>query len=144
MTIAALRPPALAIYSCISFFFSCPTQAVAQLPEPDSTVAAVAWSGALQFYHEYLKPETRLYKGKQYVEYAYTIKIGHPYFNDDHFQKGSVFYDGVQYGDLDLLYDLVKGEVVIKDPFNTYKIALINERLDRFTILNHSFIQLSG
>ncbi len=57
-------------------------------------------------------------------------------------QKGSVFYDGILYGDLDLVYDLVNEQVVINDPYNIYKISLINEQVDRFTIGSHPFIHL--
>ncbi len=129
----------------------------AQPAKTDSSIGSAAYSAALQFYHQWLRPETGLYNGSQYVDYAYTIKAGHPFFGDDHgddhgedhMQKGSVFYDGVLYGDIGILYDLVNEQVVIDDPYHTYKIFLINGRLDRFTIRDHLtardhlFIQLT-
>lgn len=136
MTIALLRRPALPLYSCILFFLL-PIRAKAQPAKTDSIIRSFAYSGALQVYHRSLRPATGLYNGFQYVDYAYTIKAGHPFFGDDHMQKGSVFYDGVLYGDINLEYDLVNEQVVIDDPYHTYKISLINGRLDRFTIRDH-------
>ena len=76
------------------------------------------------------------------MEYAYSLRDGHPFFDDGHLQKGTVFYDSILYEDLLLLYDLVKEQVVINDSYDNYKIFLINEQLDQFTIQRHLFINL--
>ena len=135
-----------ALSFCLSaLFFGClfnQTQAQSTRDKDSLVNRGVAYSNTLEFYHQYLAPESGLYRGSQYADYAYLIKDGHPFFDDGHMQKGSVFYDGILYGDLDLVYDLVNEQVVINDPYNIYKISLINEQVDRFTIGSHPFIHL--
>lgn len=126
------------------------TQAESPMPvrsvPGDSIVPAAttvtAYAGALQLYHSYLTPETGLFRGPRYMEYVHTLREGHPYFDDGHMHPGMIYYDGVLYEHLSLLYDLVKGQVVIDDPFDNYKIGLINELIDSFTSDRHIFIRL--
>jgi hypothetical protein len=115
----------------------------AQPAGKDSLGTGVAYARALQLYHAYLVPETGLYRGGQYGEYAFFFKEGHPYFDENHMREGTILYNGVLYEHISLLFDLVKELVVINDPFNAYKIALINQQIDRFTIENHVFIHLT-
>ncbi|MDR3716911.1 MAG: hypothetical protein P4L51_29225 [Puia sp.] len=122
----------------LSFFHRSQSQPI----EKDSLITRAGYSNALQFYHEYLTPETRLYRGGQYADYVYLLNEGHPFFLENHLQKGSLFYDSVFYGDIDLQYDLVKGLVVIKDPWKIYKIFLINQQLYWFKIGSHLFVNL--
>jgi len=110
--------------------------------EKDSLITSAGYTGALQLYHNYLNPETGLYRGPRYMEYVHTLREGHPYFDDGHMHEGVVFYDKILYEHLLLLYDLVKGWVVINDPFNNYKIALIGEEVDSFAIGAHFFLHL--
>jgi hypothetical protein len=141
MAIPFFRRTALLCNSFL-FLFCSASRVDAQTPDKDSLATLSGYSAAITIYHHFLTPETRLFKGREYAEYAYTIRIGHPFFDIDHMQKGSVFYDGVFYDNLLLIYDLVRGQVVINDPYNAYKIALLDERLDTFTIGSHRFIHL--
>jgi hypothetical protein len=106
-------------------------------PAPDP-----AYTDALRQYHAYLSPETGLYRGTQYVKYSDRLKEGHPYFEENRMQNGTVLYNGILYSDLFLLFDLVKGLLVINDPYNTHTISLISEQVDRFTIGQHVFLRL--
>ena len=140
-----MRLLAIPCYASILFFCTLYTSIQAQPAAKDSLITASAYSNALQVYHHYIAPDPGLYRGSEYVQYAYTLKAGHPYFDDVHMQQGSVFYAGLLYENIKLLYDLVRGEVVINTPyvaFSNYTIALINEQLDYFTIQNHLFINL--
>ncbi len=109
----------------------------------DSLPADPAYALALNQYHDYLKPEPNLYRGGQYVDYPFSLESGQPYFGEDKMRKGTVFYNGILYGDILLLYDLVKDIVIINDPTHIYKISLITWQVDRFTIEDHLFIRLS-
>lgn len=101
-----------------------------------------AFDTAVGFYHAYLTPETHLYRGPEYVAYVQLLKSGYPYFGENSRRKGTVFYDGVGYKNVYLYYDLVTGQVVINDVYNVFKIALINELIDSFSIEDHFFIHL--
>jgi len=111
--------------------------------EKDSLAAHSAYATALRQYHAWLAPETGLYRGVQYIKYTDKLKEGHPYFEDNRMQKGTVLYNGVLYEDLSLIYDLVKDLLVISDPYNTNLVALISGQVDRFTLGSHLFIRLS-
>lgn len=126
---------------CICLLLCCllPPAARAQ---SDSLPDHLALNNAIRQYHTYLTPEPGLYKGSQYVIYSFQLKEGHPYFDQDQMQTGSVLYNGVLYKNVPLIYDLAKNLLVTNDPNHIYKIALINQEIDSFTIQNHIFIKL--
>ena len=117
------------------------THAQAQPAARDSLLPPDYYN-ALQIYHQYVTPETGLFRGSEYVQYSYMIRDGHPYFDDGHQQQGAIFYDGILYENVMILYDQVKQQVVINDPYENYKLFLINEQIDHFTIQKHLFINL--
>src|ERR1700755_149755 len=88
---------------------------------------------ALRRYHAYITPETDLFRGAEYVDYAHTIKTGHPYYEDS-LIEGSIVYNGVLYRHVLLLYDVIQDLVVIKDPYEIWKMGLNREHVDSFTI----------
>lgn len=113
-------------------------KALSQTTAADNT----AISEAISRYHHFLQPETGLYNGIEYIDYAYTIEDGSPFFMSSQFITSSVFYNDMLYQDVPLLYDIVKGEVVISDPLHLHKISLQSERILRFTILDYPFVRL--
>ncbi len=102
-----------------------------------------AYAVALRQYHIFLAPEPGLFRGSQYVEYDYLMRNGHPFFGENRMRQGSVLYDGVLYENLPLQYDEIKEFLIIDDPYENYKISLINRQVDRFTIEQHLFIHLT-
>lgn len=127
---------------CLSLLLCCllPSESRSQ---SDSLPDHLALNNAIGQYHAYLTPESGLYRGSQYVIYSFQIKEGHPYFDQDQMQTGSVLYNGVLYKNIPLIYDLVKGLLVINDANKIFRIALINQEIDSFSIQNHIFIKLT-
>lgn len=123
-----------------TFFYTC--KVWSQTAQADTLNYLNAVKNAKTLYQQFIDPPTGLYNGAEYADYAYQITEGHPFFESADFNSGSVVYDGILYENVRLLYDIVKEEVVIKDPFEIYKIALINERLSEFTLSNHTFVRL--
>lgn len=113
----------------------------AQTSEKDSPILDSASALALQQYHNYISPATDLYRGPEYVDYAYQIKDGHPYFMDS-LIAGAIVYNGVLYRHIPLLFDEVLGLVVIRDPYEVWRISLNREHVDSFTIMDHRFIRV--
>jgi len=113
----------------------------AQSPLPDSLIRDSAFSVALQQYHEAVRPETNLYHGSQYSDYHHSINTGHPYFIDSVI-AGNIWYNGLRYPHVPLIYDLVLGLVVIKDPYGNWNIGLNSLQVDSFTVGDHFFIRL--
>ncbi|HEY4109444.1 hypothetical protein [Puia sp.] len=113
----------------------------AQTANKDSPILDSASAFALRQYHAYVAPETDLFRGIVYVDYAYQIATGDPYFVDSTI-AGSLLYNGVLYEHIPLIYDVVQDIVVIHDPYDVWKIGLNRQHLDSFTIEDHSFIRL--
>jgi len=123
--------------SLVLFYLISASNSLAQSPKTDSALYT-----ALQFYHQYAFPEPGLYNGRQYAEYASTLQAGHPYFLSPEMNKGSLVYDGILYENISIQYDIVKEQLVIKYPFQTFSLQLTNEKVNWFTVLNHTFIRL--
>jgi hypothetical protein len=108
----------------------------------DSSAANSGYASALALYHNFLVPETGLYKGNEYADYAHLLRDGHPFYGEYKFKIGTVTYHGILYQHVPILYDLVFDEVVIGDYDHIFKIILTTPLVDRFTIEDHSFIHL--
>jgi hypothetical protein len=113
----------------------------AQTAQKDSLILDSASALALHQYHTYISPATDLYRGPEYVEYRYQIKDGHPYFLDS-LIEGAILYNGILYENIPLLFDEVLDLVVIKDPYEVWRLSLNREHVDSFTIGDHRFVRL--
>jgi len=132
---ALTRKSILANLFCV-MVYSCIAQA------GDTTDYAMAINNAAANYHQFLKPETGLYNGREYYDYSPTIKDGNPFFLSTKFNTGSIIYDGVLYQNVPILYDLVTSDVIITDSNYFYRIKLNGERVSSFSVLQHTFIKL--
>ncbi len=111
----------------------------------DSAEEASNIKYVINLYHQFLNPETGLYNGSQYsynAYYPFKIDQGDPFFHSGEFVTGAVFYNNVLYEKVPLLYDLVKGELLIHDPGNINIIRLNNQSIKGFNIYGHNFIRL--
>jgi hypothetical protein len=67
---------------------------------------------------------------------------GHPFFESEQMQEGSISYEGIIYPHIFFWYDLVNDEIIIKDFTSNFNIRLLPEKIRYFSILNHVFIRL--
>lgn len=116
------------------------TEAQSSLKENPSSDSA--YSVALRQYHSYVAPEVGLYRGIQYIDYDYTVQKGQPFFGPDSIRYGSVWYGGMAYDHVRMLYDLVKNQLVIADPYNIYKISLFMDLVDSFRLDGHLLLRI--
>src|SRR5580698_8925470 len=75
----------------------------------DSSIAQLSNSDAVAFYNKYIGEEAHLYTGREHAPYDFRIK-GHPYFESNLLQTGSVYYDGMLYRQASMAYDIVRDE----------------------------------
>ncbi|QEC66111.1 hypothetical protein FRZ67_01875 [Panacibacter ginsenosidivorans] len=120
----------------------CISPAHAQYNTTDSLSYLKAKQQAIAFYHTYVKDESGLYNGSQYVVYAQTIQEGIPFFETPEPSKGNVVYTGVLYENVPLLYDILKGQLITLIPSSNYLICLNADKVSNFEILNHKFTRL--
>jgi len=134
-----LRLKVLLLLTCCTYACSVSAQTITA----DTSNYAIAIQNAISAYHQFLSPQTSLYNGSEYVDYAYTINEGTPFFEDTQFSNGTVTYDDVLYTNVPILYDEVLEEVVIKDAYSRGKIILNTEKVTGFSMLNQHFVKLS-
>jgi hypothetical protein len=97
---------------------------------------------AVRFFYQTIGDNSLLYNGKEYLPYPFTME-GQPYLDSDQMQTGSVTYEGILYPDIPVLYDLFRDLLVTKHYNPVFRISLLTEKVDSFTIASHHFIRLA-
>lgn len=119
---------------------------------PEASLTA-AVNAAQQRYIDSFGINPQLYSGPEYVDYAkkYHARTNHQFFWAPELQTGTVHYNGQQYRNVGLSYDVVRDQVVLKQPSNPLTLRLINEQVRGFTIVTtggaalpaeHRFVRL--
>lgn len=81
-----------------------------------------------------------LYNGRAY--YMYDSKMEeHQFFVDRKWARGSVYYNDQLFENVEMLYDIVKDELVIHH-LNGDNLLLQTERIDYFDVLDHHYKRL--
>jgi len=119
------------------------SQHVAAQNAADTTLHENALN-AIGVYYQNLGEESPLYNGSEYIEYAYTLQEGHPFFQVVNFINGNVNVDGMIFHDVPMLYDIVKDQLIIQDFQKVYKITLPADRVQQFFLLGHLFVHLNA
>ena len=84
-----------------------------------------------------------LINGREYHRYTIFFAGGMPYFKTDSLTIGSIEFDEKKYEHIPLLYDQVMDEVVINNYDRSNFIRLVRPRVQRFSVLGSSFINLN-
>src|ERR1019366_1566808 len=124
--------PALILLAIIFPFYKTAAQTSAIQSVPDSFINARA------FFQNEIKEDVHLYTGKEFIKYSVNIK-GHPFFETDQMQNGTIFYDGTLYENVALLYDIVSQEIVINRYNSDERMKLLNEKIKYFTFDGYRF-----
>lgn len=111
--------------------------------DADDTTLRENALNAINAYYQTLGEESPLYNGSEYLEYAYTLQEGHPFFLSTSFVNGSVILDGMIFRDVPMLYDIIKDQLIIRDFQKVYKINLAADRVQQFFLLGHVFVRLT-
>jgi hypothetical protein len=105
----------------------------------DSTPVSV--DPAVSYYYQFTDQRSRLYNGKEFIPYDPRLE-GHPYFGDGEMHRGFVFYDGLPFDSVNILYDIVKDELIIQHFDVFFKIVLIPGKVKEFRLLDHRYVRL--
>src|SRR5438093_7006017 len=62
-------------------------------------------------YNPFIEKQSRLYNGVEHLGYAYKIK-GYAYFLQRELSPGTIVYDELEFANVPMLYDLLKGQVI--------------------------------
>jgi hypothetical protein len=114
----------------------------AQVARTDSSSQQNALNNTLTLFYSSIGDQSPLYNGPEYYFYDPLIK-GNAYFSDiNAFAPGSVFYDGLLFNGVPMLYDLYADKVVVLLYNHFSKFSLIQERVKSFDFLNHHFVNI--
>jgi hypothetical protein len=108
----------------------------------DTAASRMATWNAIEVYHRFMGEGSRLFNGPEHIGYL-PFHSGHPYFQIDSVQTGSVRYEDAWYRDVPLLYDIVRDELITPNLYGE-PISLSNEKVNEFYLLGHHFIKTAG
>lgn len=86
----------------------------------------------------------QIYNGPEYFDYLtrFNTHTDHQFFKYPDKQSGTVTCNEQYYSNLFLSYDLVLDQVIITIPNSPFRLRLVNENVQNFTINNHQFIRI--
>lgn len=88
------------------------------------------------------KENSGLFNGVEYEPHPVIFTDGHPFYQLPSLQKGSVTYNGDTYEDVDIMYDLVRDELIIGHYNGFSRIQLIKEKVDSFRMGELRFVHV--
>lgn len=111
-------------------------------PSEDSFISIEQY--AKRIYSESNK--LHIYHGTKYVSVLVNPDqdSGHPFYLRDSFRDETIEYEGIEYSNVPLLFDLLQGRIVSIIPNTDIRINLIQEKISRFTIDGHTFVKIEG
>jgi hypothetical protein len=113
----------------------------AQTSATSDSFASTAENNAIHYYYQFIDKQSRLYNGADHMGYSSRIK-GHAYFETRELRIGTVDYDGLEFSNVPMVFDLLKDQLVILHFNKLTKLSLVNEKVKDFTINNHHFIRI--
>ena len=96
----------------------------------------------IDLYYMALGEQAPIYNGNEYLEYALILQEGHPFFKSSLFTNGDIYFDGMLFLGVPMVYDLIKDQVVIRDFHNIYKINLPASKIQQFILSDHVFVRI--
>jgi hypothetical protein len=108
----------------------------------DSVFYSAAFSNAVDKFHQFRGDQSDLYNGIQFIGYPKIVN-GFPFFNSDNWETGTVLYDSILYSNINLKYELVKDQVVVRHPGDMNMILLFSPRIKSFTLGDKYFVYIN-
>jgi hypothetical protein len=106
--------------------------------QTSSAEQSVSLKNSIANFQNEIGEDAHLYTGKEYYSYEKGIK-GHPFFESPQMQNCDIFYDGIFYSNIPLLFDIVRQEIVINRYNKNVRISLFSEKVEYFTLAGHRF-----
>ncbi len=128
--------------NCLAFSLFVPLVGLGQNQERVSLLSK-SYNNSRAVYFNSIGPSLGLYNGVYFKEYVpHNNDQGQPYFGTDQWVDGNLFYNGMYYENIPLLYDVVNDKLILDHSFGAVKLELISEKLKYFIINGHRFVRL--
>jgi hypothetical protein len=108
-------------------------------PAPDS-LGNGGYYAAISTFYAKLLPDAHIYTGSEFLPYDYLIE-GNAFYPDGSTHVGSIDYDGISYGHIPILYDIVKDRVIVLTS-NNFLIVPATDKVSRFSMQGRTFVHL--
>lgn len=133
-----MKKPIIKLAACCLFIFiSCHTRA--QTANSDS--AGIRY--AINFFNKGIGQQSRLYNGSEYVLYDPVIKNNPNFHDHTDWRTGAVNFDGFNYSNVPLIYDLYKDLLVALLYNNFSRYVFQNGKVASFDMDGHHFVYIS-
>ncbi len=131
------------LVSCFVIYQWCiPTLCYTQPVKTDTAFLAISKKKSVELYARSIQSQSRLYNGSEYIIYQPNDEE-HPYFTVDDWSYGSIVYENELYENVPLLYD-ISIDKVITESNGGNPIKLSSEKIQRFSLLDHTFIKVKS
>jgi len=117
-----------------------PLACYCQVAKIDTSFLAQSKTKSIALYAATILDQSRLFNGSDYIVYIPRDEE-HPYYGSDDWTTGSVVYWEELYENVSLLFDLSIDQVIVEHDRGS-PVRLIPEKVQRFTILGHTFVRL--
>lgn len=116
-----------------------------EIPKVDSSPER-AIHAAQQVYINFFIEQLELYNGVKYNEVLRNPDIdrGHPFFISENLIQGTILHNYIEYSNTPLQYDIITDQIITVLPNTNYKISLIKDQVQSFTLLGHHFVNLKN
>lgn len=115
--------------------------ALAQAREDSLFVTQVSQNAITNFLN-LQKIDAPLYNGEMHYAHPKFKNGGHAFFYNDSYTTGTIVYDGFRYENMQLMYDLVRGQLMILN--GDGGIVVQPEHLDFFSLHGRNFINIKA
>jgi hypothetical protein len=99
-----------------------------------------SFADAVSVYKKTMGENIHLFNGSEYVDYDHRIS-GNPFFGSLYFADGSIVYDDITYTDIQMIYDMLNDDVIIKN-YNGAPLLLTKEKISSFNLGGHYFVTI--
>ncbi len=110
----------------------------------DSAFVAKVEHHITQEYINLLGSEAPIYNGKIYRPFLKLESSSHAFFLNNQYLSGSLVYEGLNYQNLNLMYDLVNDQLILLNFDKTGGIIVPKELVSSFFIDKHHFINIKS
>ena len=110
----------------------------------DSAIQQQAYENTLKVYHDFLGRQAGINMGPIYAYYLSTILSGNPFLDSTTARPGTIVYNGIRYDEVPMLFDIAKNTVVVVSPYSNFMQELLNNRISRFSLNDHDFVNLTA
>jgi hypothetical protein len=125
----------------LTIHFVCTSSETYAQQTPDSVLYKESLANIHQVYFRQIADNAQIYHGREFIRNGQKAN-GFPFYESDNLLVGSVFYQGTEYPNQNVYYNLVSDELITNNYSHNAFIVLSPEKVDSFVLMHHVFVPL--